>query len=214
MCDLTGIWQSIVAADKSATLYINSLHSPFTDSLWQFMSQRIVWIPLYLAIAVLLVVKGGWKRALTTILSIALIILLTDQFSNLIKHMVERFRPCWDEDMLSGGLRILEGKGGKYGFFSAHAANCFGIALGSAASFRSAKAFRFSRYFAPCIYAWAFLVSASRIFVGKHFLGDVVVGALVGLAIAYAVVCLERFIWNRWLRGKESPSPSPDSSSL
>lgn len=214
MYGISGIWQSIVNADKAATLFINSLHSPFTDAIWQFMSDRIVWAPLYLAIAVLLVVKGGWKRAISAIISIALIILLTDQFSNLIKHMVERFRPCWDEDMLSNGLRILEGRGGKYGFFSAHAANCFGIALGSAAAFNSIKEFRFNRYFSPCIYSWAFLVSLSRIFVGKHFLGDVLVGTIVGLAIAYAVVRLERYVWDRWFKGQESPSPSPGSENL
>ena len=211
MNELTGIWSSIVDADRAATLFINSLHVPFTDSIWQFMSERIVWAPLYLAIAVLLILKGGWRRGVSTIISIALIVVACDQFSNLIKHMVERLRPCWDDDMIRNGLRVLEGRGGKFGFFSAHAANCFGVAFGSVASFRFVAALRFLRIFSPCIYTWAFLVSVIRIFVGKRFLGDVLVGARAGLAIAYVMVSLEKYIWDRWIRELVSPSPSPGS---
>ena len=44
---------------------------------------------------------------------------------------------------------------------------------------------------------WAFLVAISRIFVGKHFLGDVIVGIIVGICIGLIISRLINYIINR-----------------
>ena len=174
----------IVRLDQDITLAINGLHTKFTDVVWQTFSNMQVWIPLYVLVIALVIWKAGWKKGLIYVASMALCLLVCDQFANLIKHYVCRPRPCHDSYMLDNGLRLLEEAGGMFGFFSSHAANSFGFAVCSSqavdASFK-----RKQKWFTWIIFIWAALVSVSRMFVGKHYLGDVLVGTLVGLVLGY-----------------------------
>lgn len=179
-------WQEIHQLDQQATLFLNSMHCCISDSVMQFFSNIPVWIPLYVAVVVFLFIRLGWKKALVVTVSLALTFGLCDQFSNLIKDTVGRLRPCHDEWMIDGGLRMLEGKGGLFGFFSAHAANAFGFAICSLRGFRNDSRLRYRGY-AWGIFIWAALVSISRISVGKHYLGDVIIGTMVGLVFGLAM---------------------------
>lgn len=179
--------------DREATLALNSLHVPFTDALWMLFSYKKVWIPLYLVLLVLLFTRMSWKKALVVLGSVLLAILACDQGANLVKAAVCRLRPCWDSNMLSGGLRVLEGKGSFYGFFSGHASNAFGVAACLGVGFRSGDKSRSYKGFSAGMYVWASLVGLSRVFVGKHFLGDVLTGAAVGLLIGWLFGRLARW---------------------
>jgi membrane-associated phospholipid phosphatase len=44
------------------------------------------------------------------------------------------------------------------------------------------------------------MVAVSRIFVGKHYLGDIIVGALVGIAAGFGIASIARIIINRFLK--------------
>ena len=191
------IWKTLEKADQLATLEINSWHSGITDPIWEFFSNIPIWIPMYILIVALVIWRLGWKKGLIVIAAAALTFGFCDQFSNFLKALTERLRPCNDPYMISNGLHILE-KGGKYGFFSAHAANAFGLATSTFIGLRADKRLRFKGY-AAWIYAWAFLVSASRIFVGKHFLGDVMVGICVGLLAGWIFGSLSRLVIRRFL---------------
>ena len=182
-------WQNIHQLDQQITLTINSWNSSITDPFWTFMSMKLVWIPLYLGIIAMLVWKLGWKKALFVVIGVGLTIGFCDQFSNLIKNSVCRIRPLNDEWMVAQGLNILEWGGG-YSFFSAHAANSFGLAgctwfglkncLKDSPDPVNAKIVKWYGWF---MFTWASLVAISRIFVGKHYLGDVIVGTIAGLII-------------------------------
>ena len=116
--------------DKTWTLTINSLHTPFTDKMWMFFSGRTEWIPLYVLVIALLIWRLGWKKGMVMILTTALCILCVDQFANLIKNSVMRLRPGCDPEMLERGLYVLIPSGAKsYGFFSAHAGNALAFAV-------------------------------------------------------------------------------------
>lgn len=182
--------------DKDVTLAINSLNSPVTDAIWQFFSARVIWFILYAVIIVFLFIRLGWKRAGIVVLSGVLCVVLCDQFANIIKDSVQRLRPMHDADMLARGLHVLEKPGHIYGFFSAHAANTAGFAICSWMGFCNDKT-RSYRGYGTCISIWAFLVGLSRIFVGKHYLGDVLVGFVVGAAIGYLCGLLARNIIKR-----------------
>lgn len=179
-------WQNIHQLDQQITLIINSWNSAFTDPIWAFISMKLVWAPLYIAIIALLVWKLGWKKALFIVMGVGLTIGFCDQFANLIKNSVCRIRPVNDEFMVAAGLNILE-YGGGYSFFSAHAANSFGIAgctwlgLKSCLTKDTANA-GLVKAFGWVMFTWASLVAISRIFVGRHYLGDVIVGTIVGIA--------------------------------
>ena len=179
-------WQEIHRFDQLLTLEINSWDSPVTDPIWQFFSDKLVWAPMYAAIIALLIWKLGWKRGLIVLAGALLTFGFCDQFSNIIKHAVQRIRPLNDPFMVASGLHILE-TGGGYSFFSAHSANSFGLAfctfLGMKFTLRTPdtpRAPKWLKAYGAWMIFWAFMVSVSRIFVGKHYLGDVIVGILIG----------------------------------
>ena len=173
--------------DQEITLWINGLHCEWTDPLMQLLSDKLVWIPFYLILAGFLVARLGWKRALVGLLALALTFALCDRISDLVKHAVERLRPLLTEQMVSRGLHVLEPGGGKFGFFSSHASNVFGLALCAWILFRTEPDRRQDRVLRWVLFLWATGVSLSRIFVGKHYFGDVLVGTLLGLAVGAAV---------------------------
>lgn len=197
-------WQEIHKADQLITLEINSWDSPITDPIWQFFSDKLVWAPMYAAIIALLIWKLGWKRGLMVLAGALLTFGFCDQFSNLVKHAVERIRPLHDEFMVSNGLNILE-KGGGFSFFSAHSANSFGLAfstfLGMKLCLRDSGSTitpKWLKAYGIWMFFWAGMVAVSRIFVGKHYLGDVIVGIIVGslagIAFGWLASCLCRRI--------------------
>ena len=179
--------------DQNATLFLNSLSTPMTDQLWVLMSDKTVWIPAYALCAWFLFRRLGWKKASIVLISIGLAFGLCDQFSTIVKHSVDRLRPSYSARMLLGGLNLLEGRGGFFGFFSAHAANAFALAMCLIIGFRNDRTHTYNAFYKFAI-TWAALVAASRIFVGKHYLGDVIVGAIIGLTIGYFVGMLARYV--------------------
>lgn len=170
--------------DQVITLYINSLNSGITDWIWMTFSNKFIWFPFYLLVLVFIFKRLGWKKGGIVALSLVLMVLATDQFANLIKNSVCRYRPSHNEWMLQNGLHLLEDAGSMFGFYSAHAANSFGFAVTSLMGFRNDKSRKYNGY-AWCVFIWASMVAISRVFAGKHFLGDVLVGIVAGLIFGY-----------------------------
>ena len=197
-------WQQVHQLDQQITLAINNCHSAVTDPIWMFFSDKLVWIPMYAGIIALLFWKLGWKKALIVLAGILLTFGFCDQFSNLIKHAVGRIRPLNDEFMVANGLHILEGGGG-YGFFSAHAANALGLAcssyigLSTYMSDRSQKAPWWIKAYGGWMFFWATMVGISRVFVGRHYLGDVIAGFIVGAVAGIAFSYMATYFIRRYL---------------
>jgi undecaprenyl-diphosphatase len=78
-------------------------------------------------------------------------------------------------------------RGGLYGFISSHAANTFGLATFTALLFKK-------HWFTFTIFAFAVINSYSRIYLGVHFISDVVAGALLGIAVGYGIYLLYKRI--------------------
>ncbi len=189
------LWDRLENADRVATMSINSLHCSFTDAMWRVFSDKEIWYPLYLAVLIFLFIRLGWKKALIVTVSCILTIVACDQFANFTKEFFGRLRPCWDSFTAGRGLHLLERRGNLHGFYSAHAANAIGFAVCSTIGFSNARKINMPRHevYKYCILAWAFLVGVSRIFVGKHFLGDVLTGFVVGSLFAWGIASLARF---------------------
>ena len=197
------ILDDLQALDERITLVINSLHFEAGDHFWQFFSMAEVWFPLYAAVLFVLVRRLGWKKGLMMVLALVITVVACDQVANLVKNTVCRLRPCYNSGMMDAGLHVLEKRGGYYGFFSGHAANAFGFAAASSIAFDTDRNHRYDLY-QWFIFIWAALVGLSRIFAGKHYFGDVVVGALFGLLVGCAVATAFRKIVTR--TGWFSPS--------
>lgn len=190
-------WENLHHLDQQITLFINSFNSAPSDAVMQFFSIVKIWFPMYAIIAALMFWRLGWKKGLIALGAMILMVVCCDQFANLIKDSVARLRPLRDPYMIEHGLHVVESNGGGlYGFFSGHAANSFGFAVCSYMLIRQDRRLRWRGY-AAWIFFWAAMVSVSRIFVGKHFFGDVVVGAAVGSAIGWVLASIAIRLMNR-----------------
>lgn len=187
------ILDHLQSLDGTITLAINSLHFEAGDYFWQLFSLKEMWYPLYALVLFFVIRRLGWKKGSIMILSMVLTIVACDQFANLVKDSVGRLRPCYDEDMLAGGLHVLENRGSFFGFFSAHAANAFGFASASFTTLRMDKNHQYRKY-GWFIFIWASLIGISRIFSGKHYFGDVMVGTVVGLIFGFCLSIVARRI--------------------
>ena len=195
-------WQEIHHIDQLLTLNINSWNSSLTDPIWQFFSKIPVWIPMYVLIAALLIWRLGWKRGLIILLAAAATFGFCDQFSNIIKNLVCRVRPLNDEFMIAGGLNVLEGPTRSFSFFSAHAANAFGLAASTISGLKidtrwftkTGRPVGWGKCYVWWMWIWASLVGISRVFVGKHYLGDVLAGALIGLLAGIVMSGIAKWI--------------------
>ena len=183
--------EGLVQIDQQLTLWINGLDIPALFPVWRVFSKVALWFPIYALVMGFLIWRLGWKKGLVVVLSLILCVVLTDQLANLVKNSVCRPRPCHTPWMLEHGLVLPDGiAGGPYGFFSGHAANCFGFAMASWLGFRKNDQPHAYKAYGWVVFMWAGLVAVSRIMMGAHYLGDVLVGAafglLVGLGMAYA----------------------------
>lgn len=192
-------WKAIHEFDQRLTLEINSWDSAITDPVWQFFSDIPVWIPMYVLIVAGLFWRLGWKKGLIMTLAAAATFGFCDQFSNLIKDLVCRVRPLNDAYMLENGLNVLEGASRSFSFFSAHSANAFGLATSTLIGFRLDKRLKYKGY-AAWMYFWASMVAISRVFVGKHYLGDVIAGALIGAAAGFVFASIAKHIITRYIK--------------
>jgi len=165
--------------DQQLFLFLNSAHSPSWDNIMYVLSMRLVWAPLYIAILVFLGIR--YKRSFWfLLLFIILAVTLADRVSVLIKYAVDRPRPC-HETSLQGLVHMVNGVcGGMYGFVSSHASNSFNVAFLS-------LMFVKRKWYTVLIIIWASTVSYSRIYLGVHYPGDVVCGALLGALIGWGV---------------------------
>lgn len=164
--------------DQSITIALNGFHTPFFDNIMLFLSNKYVWIPFY--ILILAIIIFTWRKKSILIISSTIIVFaLCDRVSSgFAKPFFERLRPCHD-NLVSQFIYNIGGCGGKYGFFSSHAANSFGFAMLVFLIFR--KTFKH----AYLILVWALLVSYSRVYLGVHYLGDILTGAIFGSLLAW-----------------------------
>lgn len=199
-------WQTIHKLDQLLTLKINSWNSSITDPIWQFFSNIPVWIPMYVLIVSLLIWRLGWKKGLIIVLAAAATFGFCDQFSNFIKDLVGRVRPLNDEFMIANGLNILEKGSRSFSFFSAHSANAFGLATCTSIGLKldrrlfaeSCSTINWGKAYIGWMYFWAFMVAISRAFVGKHYIGDIIAGSIIGAAAGWTFVSLAKYIIRRF----------------
>lgn len=175
--------------DTELFLFLNGLHADWLDPIMIFISGKLTWLPFYLVLLFLLI-KNYKKQSVLVIISIILLIICSDQISSSVfKPLFERPRPCHNE-AIKDLVYLPNGHcGGAYGFISSHACNAFALAV-----FITQMLKQYYSKIAWVMFVWASLVAYSRIYMGVHYPGDVLVGAVVGAIIGWGFVRVNKLI--------------------
>ena len=190
--------EQILALDREWLISINSFHTSWLDPVMFWITMTEVWTPLFIFLLFLILRNYGTK-SWVVLVGVALTIFATDQItSSLMKPYFARLRPS-QEPSLEGIIHLVNGyRGGMYGFASSHAANTFGTAMFLWLLFR--RQYRW----VVLLFLWAGIMTYSRIYLGVHYPGDILAGALVGLVAGTAGFKLTQFL-DRKFGNKTSP---------
>jgi undecaprenyl-diphosphatase len=194
--------ERLLPLERDLFFLLNGSDSPWLDDWMWTVSGRFVWIPLFLAILFLFFYRTPAKQALLVTLFFILVFVLSDQLSSgICKPFFERFRPTHHPDFKEL-VDIVNGyRGGRYGFISGHATNSFGLAIFLSLLFRH-------RGVTLSSLGWATLNSYTRIYLGVHFVSDIVAGMIAGSLLAFLLYHLMMLLMNR-LPATRAVSPGP-----
>jgi undecaprenyl-diphosphatase len=163
--------------DYSLYKDINGLSGgSFTDHLFKFVANDLAGImAVIVALAFLIpVTMKAWERRNGAVLATASagLALLINQP---IAHLVDRTRPYLDHPAQA---HLLISRSHDPSFPSDHATGAFALAMGL---------WLYDRTVGTFMLVLAGVLSFSRVYVGTHYPGDVVAGALIGSTVAVAL---------------------------
>lgn len=175
--------QKLHKLDTDLFLWLNGRYTPWLDPIMVWVTERNSWFPFYALLVGWLIYRYR-KQAVGLLLTIIAAVALGDQLSSsVLKPLTLRPRPCHVEALQKLIHPVLD-CGGQYGFVSSHAATTF--ALATSLWLLLGRQYPWIRL----AFAWAALVSYSRIYVAAHYPLDVLAGTGVGVLSAFICVTL------------------------
>ena len=169
--------EKIKILDHKILLWIHkNLSNSILDVFMPFITNEDNWIiPITILVIVLCIFAE--KKGKIAIIILLITLGLTDSIcAQFIKPFIERIRPS---HLDLEGLNLLAKKGGKWSMPSNHAANMF--------AFATTLSFFYERY-KTFLFILASLIAFSRVYVGVHFPGDILFGALIGYIISWSLL--------------------------
>ena len=186
------MFETLDRIDRAVLLWVHDHHNDIFDLIMPIITDADNWV---LPILVLIFYLGfkGEKRGKITLVLLIFALALTDSIcAQLLKPFFERIRPSHlDLD----GLQLLVFKGGKWSMPSNHAANIFTFAV--------ILSYFYEKYKMP-LFLLAYLIAFSRIYVGVHYPGDVIIGSIFGYALGWMVLTLWVILKMRELKRRQS----------
>lgn len=184
----------LINLDSEALLWLNSFHTQYLDRFMMLFTGRFVWIPMYASLLYVFSRMFNPRQVLILVIGIALAITLSDQtVASLLRPIFQRLRPANLDNPLSALVQVVDGyRGGRYGFPSCHGANSFALVAFTAWIIPRGRYIIF-------IIVWAIINCYTRNYLGVHYPGDILVGAVIGMV--FGTLCA----WGACRIGKISP---------
>lgn len=180
----------ILSLDEKLFVYLNSLGSEAFDGFWLLITKQTTWIPFFLLLLYVIYKKVGQKQMLFLIVFIAVLLLFTDQITNMVKHSFQRLRPCSNPE-INSFIRIVQTRT-SFSFFSGHAANTMAVTVFLYSIFKRDYKHLWLLFFWPLIFAY------SRIYLGLHYPLDILSGYIFGATMGFLMFKLYRIVQNKY----------------
>ena len=177
--------EKLLSLDVQLFVFLNSLGSAPYDGLWLFITKQLNWIPFFLVLLYVIYKKIGGKQTLYVLLFIAVLILITDQSTNLFKYSFKRLRPCNNTD-INSFIRIVKSSN-SFSFISGHASNSMAAAMFIYHVLKPYFKYTFFLFLWPLIFAY------SRIYLGLHYPLDIFCGYLFGMMTGFFLYKMYQF---------------------
>lgn len=194
-------WNTLIELDKQLLLAINGSDSLFLDGFVKTLTTAATWIPLYLSLFYLVLKNNDNVKKIALIVACAgLCVFLAGSLNDLfVKPSVARWRPTHDPE-IGMLVDVVNGyRGGNYGFFSSHASNTFSIAVFFSLLVRNHVLSFF-------LISWSLLNCWTRMYLGVHYPGDILVGLLWGGIVGTSMFLLYQKIDRRYTSSRASIS--------
>lgn len=176
--------------DQSVTLFFNGSDSLFLDNLMIVITNTLSWSLLIITLIYIIFKNNSTKDSLLILLSIGVMIFVADRIcSGLIKPTVARWRPSQDPNIMYIVDTVRNYRGGRFGFFSGHACNTMCVAMFLSFLFRSKK-------LSYVLFLWSITTTYTRLYLGVHYIGDILIGWIVGLIIGFYFYKIFYIIFN------------------
>ncbi|MDR0393741.1 MAG: phosphatase PAP2 family protein [Tannerella sp.] len=182
--------EHLLEIEKEWFFAINGMHTWWLDGIMYAFSTMWAWFPLVL-VPLYFVFKRRREWLSMLVCTLLTSIMNGIVTSLIIKELFKRFRPT-NHPLFMDSVRILNGyiAGGDYGFISGHSTNAFAFAMLSALIVKN-------KWYTVAIFVWAVVMVYSRLYLGAHFITDVIPGMLVGALIGWLLFLLFKYMQRR-----------------
>lgn len=199
--------EELVTLEKPLFLALNSFHTPYLDAVMYVISAPFVWYLFGVWYLSLIIHRQYWKEWLCIILFITLLIFIADSISSgIFKPIFQRLRPTYHPETASLVQTVFGYRGGRYGFISGHSLNFISLATFTSLFVRNTK-------YTVLISALMLTVCYSRIYLGVHFISDVIpaiiLGILNGCFVFYLYQCARHLFLGVPHDSLKIPFPKP-----
>ncbi len=167
----------LIDFDHQWTLALNGSDSIFWDNVMFTYTNTLSWSLVIATLLIVIFKNTSVKEGMLILLTMILLIAVADRIcSGLVKPLVARWRPTQDPQLMHLVDTVRGYRGGLYGFFSGHACNTMCMATFLSWLFRYRK-------ITATLVLWSLSTTYTRIYLGVHHLGDVLVGFTMGVLL-------------------------------